>query len=253
MTTITQVLKDWDYSGYPPELRLLLEMLGGDIDELFLSLLAGELGLLPWQAEMELLLGRYHLATFLKGAGLKKVSENQMKYIMNVLAEQFEYLDNFTKTMAADIKALLLIPEKERPSLKTVLEKYRTRAGMYGRSATQEYWTGVTGGVPLPAMPGDGTSQCLTNCRCAWEIVPIDQKKGDFDAFWIMDEAAENCQTCQVRATDWNPLRIRDWEYRLPSQRILTEILAEEVAEAGVGAEVKSRRKHLPDLQNAPG
>lgn len=237
--------KEWDYSGYPPELRLLLELLGGDIDELFLSLLAGELGLLPWQAEMELLLGRYHLATFLKGAGLKKVSENQMKYIMNVLAEQFEYLDNFTKTMMADIKALLLLPEKERPPLKTVLEKYKTRAGMYGRAASQEYWTGVTGGVPLPAMPGDGSSQCLTSCKCSWLIQPIDAKNGDFNAYWKMGDA-EHCQTCQVRAADWNPLRIRNWEYRLPSQRVLTGMLAEEVAEAGVGAEVKSRHKHLP-------
>ena len=242
---MTTIEKDWDYSGYPPELRLLLELLVGDIDELFLSLLAGELGLLPWQAEMELLLGRYHLATFLKGAGLKKVSENQMKYIMNVLAEQFEYLDNFVKTMAADIKALLALPEEERPPLKTILEKYQTRAGMYGRSATQEYWTGVTGGVPLPAMPGDGSSQCLTSCKCNWYIEPINAKNGDFDAYWRMGDA-EHCQTCQVRAADWNPLRIRNWEYRLPSQRVLTEQLAEEVAEAGVGAGVKSRRKHLP-------
>jgi hypothetical protein len=45
------------------------------------------------------------------------------------------------------------------------------------------------------------------------------------------DAVVEHCQTCQVRAADWNPLHIREWTYRLPSQQVLTEQLAEEVAD----------------------
>ena len=63
-------------------------------------------------------------------------------------------------------------------------------------------------GLPLPAMPRDGTSQCLSNCGCAWEIAELDGD-GNYDCTWQLGKT-ENCQTCRQRAADWSPLQIRD-------------------------------------------
>ena len=62
--------------------------------------------------------------------------------------------------------------------------------------------------LPLPAMPGDGTSQCLTRCRCSWDITKL-EGDGNYDCTWVMSDA-EHCQTCRQRATDWAPLRVRE-------------------------------------------
>jgi hypothetical protein len=67
-----------------------------------------------------------------------------------------------------------------------------------------------------------------TNCKCRWEIVPVDKKKGDYDAYWRMSDA-EHCQTCIERAQRWNPLRIRGLQLELPNvkETRLKEIMGE--------------------------
>ena len=60
-------------------------------------------------------------------------------------------------------------------------------------------------GVPdLPAMPGDGTSECRVNCKCSWKIVETDT---EWQCTW-QRSAAESCPTCVQRARLWAPLRV---------------------------------------------
>jgi len=78
------------------------------------------------------------------------------------------------------------------------------RLNMYINSANEALWKAITRdlGFTLPAYPGDGSTECLTNCRCEWDIREVE---GGYDCFWIVDHEAENCETCLQRGNDWNP------------------------------------------------
>lgn len=85
---------------------------------------------------------------------------------------------------------------------------WNARAAMYAESVGAPYWTGKTKMLPLPAMPKDGSTICLTNCGCAWRIVKLKGNE-NYDCFW--DRAKDDsCSTCLARERLWAPLKIRD-------------------------------------------
>ena len=217
-----------DYSELPEPLRLILEAVTNDIDSLFDSLLAGNVSVSHWQRLMQELLSKYHISAYMTGSGVNELDQSDYEIIINRLATQFDYLDNFSNVMQTVKSDYDLLPEDERMALPNPLQKYQGRARLYGTYAKAFYWEGDTGYLALPAMPGDGSSACLSNCLCHWSIETIDENKGDFDCFWVLG-AAEHCQTCLVRAKRWNPLRIRNWSTVLPGQQVLTEELGEEL------------------------
>lgn len=86
------------------------------------------------------------------------------------------------------------------------------RAAMYGESLGQCYQKayfkarGSRLGLPdLPAYPRDGSTECLTNCRCQWSI----KKLSDvfYEARWKLGPV-EHCPTCIDRGDIWNPISI---------------------------------------------
>lgn len=88
------------------------------------------------------------------------------------------------------------------------------RSRMYVRSAREAYEraNARTRGAPeLPAYPGDGSTVCLTNCACHWELEPVeDEATGEiveWEAYWTLG-MTEHCPDCLERAEMWNPLRI---------------------------------------------
>lgn len=89
---------------------------------------------------------------------------------------------------------------------KMSMAQINRRALMYVDAATQSYEQGQAAalGVTLPAHPGDGTSECLTNCKCHWSIV---EQADRWECTWVKT-AKESCPTCQQRARTWNPLVI---------------------------------------------
>jgi hypothetical protein len=111
-----------------------------------------------------------------------------------MVKEQYRYLDGFATAVADD----------------TLTEaQIRARSQMYHDGSVSAYERAHTLalGVPsLPAYPGDGSSECLGNCRCTWDIREVD---GGWDCYWIVDPGAEHCDTCQDRGSKWNPLEVR--------------------------------------------
>lgn len=80
-----------------------------------------------------------------------------------------------------------------------------SRLNMYINSANEAMWKGYTSDMPpLPAYPGDGSTVCLTNCQCTWDIQPVE---GGFNCYWTLGPA-EHCPDCLERASRWNPLFI---------------------------------------------
>lgn len=82
-----------------------------------------------------------------------------------------------------------------------------SRAAMYVASSRQvlEQLGNQEQGLPLlPAYPGDGSTTCLSNCKCSIDVRKVQQ---GYDVNW-RTSAAEHCDDCRRRA-DRGPLRVR--------------------------------------------
>lgn len=114
-----------------------------------------------------------------------------------MLKEQYSYLDRFLGDIAEGNLSEGQI---------------RTRFGMYLRSSREGYERGSSRATRmppgiLPAYPGDGQSECLTNCKCRWVIERVfafGQFMG-WNCTWTLG-IAEHCRTCVNRAALWAPL-----------------------------------------------
>ncbi len=150
-------------------------------------------GVQAWQEEIARQLARYHGAAMLAGAGVDTLTPAMRTAIARDLAIQLRFLEKFG----------IVIKDGKQWE-----RGWNARAQMYAESIKTPYWRGAVKMLPLPAMPGDGTSQCLTRCHCAWDI---SQLEGDnnYDCTWVMS-AVEHCQTCRQRALDWAPLKVRE-------------------------------------------
>lgn len=182
-----------------PLLVSLLEQYSVQVQELMDLLEAKRITPAVWRDRMGDLLARYHVAALMVGMGQTAVPTEGIALLAGNIANQFGYLDNFATEVAA------------AEAFRAV---WRSRAQMYVNSAGAEFWEGYVyrqAGrfLPLPAMPKDGTTQCLSNCKCSWDIQVLDAERGDYDATWVM-HPAEHCQTCIERAAQWAPLQIRD-------------------------------------------
>jgi len=145
-----------------------------------------------WYDEVARQLKRYTTAAYLSGAGGAVPAKGM---IDGIIKAQLEYLAAFRD----EIK----VSDAWKPG-------WQARAQMYADSIKNPWWSGKTRGYPLPAMPGDGTTQCLTRCGCAWEIDEL-EGDGNADAYWRRAKD-DSCQTCVEREQQWAPLKIRDGE-----------------------------------------
>lgn len=166
-----------------------------------------------WQDQVKTLLSRYMLASWLLGAQTEnppvedETGRRIWQAIFDALAKQLDFLNNFAKELSASA---------ERGE--DWNDAWNTRSSSYADSVAQTYSQGAvyreSGGdfLPLPAYPGDMTTQCGTRCRCKWRITPL-KNSGDYDCTWRLDpNDAANCQTCEIRAERWQPLRVRSYE-----------------------------------------
>lgn len=167
------------------------------IGELAKGVNAGILTADAWQAEMANLLLAGHLAAYAAGRDVapRALTPDEERRVAEIVAGQIPYLDAFATQVDAD-------------GWQAAMD---ARAQMYGRAMRQSYERGRARGLPLPAVPGDGSTECLSNCRCAWRIRWIDRAAGDVDCHWELGKA-EHCDDCRDRARRWSPLRIRGWE-----------------------------------------
>ena len=99
------------------------------------------------------------------------------------------------------------------------------RSRMYVSSAREAFERGkrrAAGAPELPAYPGDGTTICLSRCRCMWDLQQARENDETvrWRCFWVLDPLAEHCSSeeedeegrplgCLQRAVLWNPLIIQ--------------------------------------------
>lgn len=181
------------FKEYPKALADLLDTATKAIDAATAELQAGKTNAPAWQERVSNILSDFHAKAYQAGARTQDLSAAEQRLVDLQVQDQKEYLSKFAQEIG-DAKAW-------DPA-------WNNRAGMYAQSIGASYWNGRTKDVALPAQPKDGTTQCLTNCKCRWNIKAVNPDAGDYDAYWTLG-AAEHCQTCNERAAQWSPLKIR--------------------------------------------
>lgn len=179
--------------GQPPRLEHLLDRLGQRVDTLTTQLEQGTLTVATWQQKVGRELKVHSVAAYMEGAGKRLLTPAEQQTVGRAVAGQLRYLDAF----AAELTAADELPGS-----------LHSRAALYANSIKAPYWQGVAGDLPLPAYPGDGSTACLTNCKCLWSITTVNSDTGDYDCYWIR-HASDSCSTCRDRAADWSPYEIR--------------------------------------------
>ena len=176
----------------------------GDIAQLVAD---GRLSVGDWQNRMRQEIKEEYIRQYLLGRGGRNVmGAADWGSVGGMLADQFRYLRGFAEDVeTGDLSA----------------GRIAGRSKMYVNSAREAFERGNARaqGIPngaLPAFPGDGTTICLTSCRCFWEIVPV---ADGWNAYW-RTTPAEHCQTCLDRSSAWNPYHVPlEGRVQLPKRR----------------------------------
>lgn len=159
-------------------------------DNLAAQLASGNISLQRWVIDMRQQLKQTYINEYmLARGGTSAMTQSDWGRIGHMLRDQYKYLDR----LAADIAAGKLSPKQ-----------VAVRARMYIDSAVQAHEQGKAAarGLILPAYPGDGQTQCLTNCKCHWEIV---EQEVLWECFWRLEAQAEHCPDCVSNSMAWNP------------------------------------------------
>jgi len=151
-----------------------------------------------WEAEMRSIIKDAYGAAYMLGRGGRyQMNYRDWGYLGRQVSEQYRYLNNF----AAQVTAGSV--DEGRAVM---------RANLYPLSARQVMQRGYTyarGAPDLPAYPGDGSTECLGNCGCHWDLEETTLGTGvpGWNCRWVRGKS-DSCATCVRRENDWNPLRL---------------------------------------------
>ena len=160
------------------------------IRELAQQLVDGEVTIQSWLLRMqEEIISVYADEYMLSKGGYNALFEPDITILAEILLEQYTYLQDF----AADIQQGTLSQAQ-----------IGNRSELYIESATQAHERGKARrhGIDLPAYPADGSQDCMTRCKCHWNINETEER---VNAYWTLDPSAEHCDTCVANSQDWAP------------------------------------------------
>lgn len=172
----------------PQELDDLIAMVIERIDELTSELRdSAFVSIDRWQADMANVLVSAHLAAWEIGTG-RPPDDQERKILAQIIGDQIDYLNAFADEIDLD----------------RWTKRYEARARLYAGALKHTYWRALSGSFVLPAYPGDGSTECRTNCRCEWRI---EDRGAWVDAYWVR-HASDSCRTCIERESIWSPLLV---------------------------------------------
>lgn len=178
--------------------RQYLNYYDKQITSLAQRLANGDITVAQWRNAMADEITKLHLTADVAGTGgLSNYTVNDLNRVQSHVDTQLEYLDNWVSDL--------------RTQTEYNPDAIIARARLYGSNATstvQGAFAAALGINDLPANPGDGTTNCLTNCRCKWDFKKLDGD-GNWDCYWNLG-IAEHCPTCKARSRIWSPLKIRN-------------------------------------------
>jgi len=192
----------------PKLVALRTQRFNEDVTRLSQNLVDGRITLGMWEEDMKTQLRLLHTGMVAIGKGnWQSVTSSDWGKVGNILKEQYRYLHGF----AQDI-------DRDRETI--TAERIAWRAKLYG--AKGGYTAGLiqAGDIAglLPWIPRDGSTICLNNCRCTWEMGESPPEEGVKLVFarWTL-HPAEHCETCVDRRGYVARLTVPE-EMEVPSQ-----------------------------------
>jgi len=160
------------------------------VNNLATSVASGEIRTSAWVQGMRQEIKESYISQYLlaKG-GVQNMTPEDWGRLGGLLKNQYQYLNGFAQELNAGQMSEAQI---------------RQRAELYIKSSRQAYERGRVASLQMPALPaypGDGSTQCVTNCQCHWEIT---ETSDEWRAYWTLG-AAEHCPDCVQRSKDWAP------------------------------------------------
>lgn len=183
---------------------------------------AGQMTIDAWQVAMRGEILQLHRSALIiaRGGEWGAITQSEWGRLGGHIRWQYDYLYKYAQQIQQGAMAELAGVGKF-PS-----EKYLAwRSKLYGGNARASFYRGLAMGL-LPQVPGDGQTQCLTNCRCELRFEEGDQP-GLLLVYWEL-RPAEHCDDCVALSQEWSPyelwlpvgLSAREWATWLPRMRI---------------------------------
>jgi hypothetical protein len=164
------------------------------IDRLMSDLGEQRIALSYWENAMRQVIKDSHGVLYVLGRGGRNAMHpTDWGRVGRYVQSQFTYLNGFARDIAGG---------------QVSQAQAQVRAGLYIGSARAAMSRGVAaaaGGLALPQYPGDGSTPCLGNCRCWWQLT---QTQNEWHARWISVADRASCEECVQRGGLWNPLVI---------------------------------------------
>ncbi len=171
--------------------QVRLDIFYDSSDALAEQVFTGDISIADWELSMRALVKEMHTSAAAIGkGGWDQMSFQEWGRLGTPVREQYKWLNKFAQDIADRVDDI---------SLGTI----RARARMYGRAAgyVAELMQASKEIISqLPWLPKDGSTECLTNCKCAWLLKIIKKTKVSqtVRAVWRMMEA-EHCRDCPER------------------------------------------------------
>ena len=188
-----------------------------DVTDTCNALFEREITVHSWLRQMSGLVKQSHLAMWLLGSGgYNTVTQGMIEQLEQTLREQYGYLTDFANEIITKNRSdSQRVHDSTHVSLYTPIPLRRqgviNRATLYIEAITQSAERGraTSYGVltnELPNYPGDGSTICLTRCRCHWRFNTSTGDDSFYHAFWKLKRRdLKNCVTCLQFAAAYNP------------------------------------------------
>lgn len=173
------------------------------------KLAAGQMGADAWLVEMRQAVKDMHMQSLIIArGGIENVTKSDYSRLGYYLSHdpthatmgQYQYLQRYARAVQENGIAALA------GNASPYSEKYlKWRSDLYGGNAKASFYRGLMGNL-LPQVPGDGQTQCRTNCKCELHFEEGD-KQGLVLVYWRMNPA-EHCPDCIELSQKWNPLEV---------------------------------------------
>lgn len=161
----------------------------GIIDTLSKGLMAGDISIQEWVLGFRRTLKQSYIQQYLLGRGGRNVmTQADWGRLGGILQRQYGFMQNFAKD---------IIDGKLSPA------QVNARMKLYFESSTQAFERAKVAaiGLTLPQYPGDGRTQCRSNCKCEWDI---HETEATWECYWRLNPA-EHCDDCLNNAATYNP------------------------------------------------
>jgi hypothetical protein len=176
------------------------DIFNNDSDALAEQMFTGGISLGQWEEQMKTMVKELHTSTATIGkGGWENMTQSDWGRAGAEIRAQYRYLHGFAEKVATDSDTMSLKAIQARAHMYGNASKYTAVLMQAGdlSGGTKRHPTGFD---KLPFLPGDGSSECITNCKCQWVLTVVDKTKTVqlIQAVWVLGDA-EHCKTCIER------------------------------------------------------